>query len=137
VAAGLIFVRLAWGLGGTRYARFRQFVRSPIAVLGYLNDIRLGRERRYVGHNPAGGAMVLALMLTMAVASLSGWMMTTDAYFGDDTVQAVHSLDVHGMLLLIALHVGGIILASLRHHENLIRAMITGRKRAAEVDDVA
>ena len=136
MAAGLILVRLAWGFGGTRYARFGQFIRSPVAVLGYLNDIRLGRERRYIGHNPAGAAMVLALMATMVVAAFSGWMMTSDTWFGDDTVQAVHSLDVHVMLLLIAAHIGGVLLASLRHHENLIRAMITGHKRAPEGDDV-
>ena len=137
VAAGLIVVRLAWGLGGTRYARFRQFLRHPGTIGGYLNDIIHGRERRYIGHNPAGGAMVLTLMLCMVVAAFSGWMMTTDTYFGVDWVENTHSLVVHGMVLLIAVHVGGVLLASVRHGENLVRAMITGTKRAPDGDDVA
>ena len=137
VAAGLILVRLAWGLGGTRYARFRQFVRSPRTVFGYLNDIAHGRERRYVGHNPAGGAMVLTLMACMILAAFSGWMMTTDTFFGVEWVESTHSFVVHAMVLLILIHIGGVVLASLRHNENLIRSMLTGKKRAAEADDEA
>jgi cytochrome b len=137
LAAGLVLVRVLWGTLGTPYARFSQFVRGPRTVLRYLQAMLGGREARHIGHNPAGGAMVLILMAGMAATALTGWMMTTDAYFGVAWVQTVHSLIAHGLLLLIGLHVGGVALACLRHRENLVAAMITGRKRKAAAGDVA
>jgi cytochrome b len=136
-AAGLVTMRLLWGLIGTPYARFSQFVRDPATVLHYLGAILSGRETRYIGHNPAGGAMVIVLIGAMALTALTGWLMTTDAYFGEPWVEAAHSLAAHGLLLLVFLHIGGVALASFRHRENLVRAMVTGRKRKAEQADVA
>ena len=137
LAAGLVLVRVLWGTLGTPYARFSQFVRGPQTVLRYLRAILGGREARHIGHNPAGGAMALVLMAGMAATALTGWMMTTDAWFGVAWVQTVHGLIAQGMLLLVALHVGGVALACLRHRENLVAAMITGRKRKAAAGDVA
>lgn len=135
-AAGLILIRLLWGLLGSYYARFSQFVRSPATVAHYLSAIIGGREARHLGHNPAGGAMVLALMAAMALTALTGWTMTTDAYFGVEWVEHAHDLVAHGLLVMVLVHVGGVILASVRHRENLIGAMVTGRKRAATAGDV-
>lgn len=135
-AVTLILLRLLWGVLGTPYARFSQFVRHPAAVVRYLLAILSGREARHIGHNPAGGAMVLALMAAMAATALTGWMMTTDAYYGVEWVETGHSLSAHGLLLLVFMHIGGVVLASLRHRENLVGAMITGRKRKAEAEDV-
>jgi cytochrome b len=81
--------------------------------------------------------MVLALMAAMAGTALTGWMMTTDAYFGVEWVQTLHSVIAHGLLLLVFVHVGGVVLACLRHRENLVAAMITGRKREPAAEDVA
>ncbi len=136
-AAALILMRLLWGMIGTRYARFSQFVRKPATVARYLSDVVSGKEARYVGHNPAGGVMVMALIAAMATTALTGWMMTTDAYFGVEWVEAAHSLVAHGLLMLVLLHLCGVVLASVRHHENLIGAMASGRKREAEPGDVA
>jgi cytochrome b len=136
-AAGLVMMRLAWGILGTPYARFMQFVRGPAAVLSYLRDIAAGREARHIGHNPAGGAMVVTLLVAMIATAISGWMMTTDRYFGDDTVQVLHSALAHGILILVLLHLAGVALASFRHRENLVRAMLTGVKRVAEEGDIA
>ncbi|MBZ9798495.1 cytochrome b/b6 domain-containing protein [Mesorhizobium sp. ES1-4] len=136
-AAALVAMRLLWGVLGTHYARFSQFVRHPATVLRYLAAILSGREARYIGHNPAGGAMVIVLMVAMGSTALTGWLMTTDAYFGVSWVEAAHSLAAHGLLLLVLLHIGGVALASLRHRENLVRAMITGRKRKAAPADIA
>jgi cytochrome b len=136
-AAALILLRLLWGALGTPYARFSQFVRDPATVVQYLLAVLSGREARYIGHNPAGGAMVLALMAAMAATALTGWMMTTDAYFGVEWVGRAHDLIAHGLLLLVFMHVCGVVLASLRHRENLVRAMITGRKRKAAAEDIA
>ncbi len=135
VAGGLIAIRLFWGLVGTRYARFSKFVRSPAVVLGYLKDMLRGREDRFVGHNPAGGAMIVMLILCMAGLCVTGWLYTTDAFWGVEWVEETHELLAHGLLLLIALHIAGVVFASVRHHENLVRAMITGRKRVAIAAD--
>lgn len=136
-AAALVFMRLLWGLVGTPYARFSQFIRDPRIVGRYLFAILSGSEARYVGHNPAGGAMVLALIAAIAVTAVTGWMMTTDTYFGEDWVQILHSLSAHGVLVLILIHLGGVVLASLRHRENLVAAMINGQKRKAADEDIA
>ena len=136
-AAALVAFRLVWGLAGTRYARFRQFVRRPRVVVAYLRDVLSGREARYLGHNPAGGAMILALLLAMAGLCLTGWLYTTDAYWGVEWVEETHELLANLLLALVGLHVLGVLLASLRHRENLVRAMVTGRKRPAGPDDLA
>ena len=81
-AAALVAMRLLWGVLGTPYARFSQFVRDPATVLHYLSAMLSGREARYIGHNPAGGAMVIVLIAAMGSTALTGWLMTTDAYFG-------------------------------------------------------
>lgn len=136
-AAALIAARVVWGIAGTGYARFAQFVRAPSTVFHYLADVATGREVRYLGHNPAGGAMVVALLAIVGAICLSGWLMTTDAFWGSALMEKVHETLTHVALGLIALHVGGVVLASVRHRESLIRAMITGRKRAPEGDDVS
>jgi cytochrome b len=134
--AALVSFRVAWGLFGPRYARFGQFVPGPGALIGYVRDILSGHERRYLGHNPAGGAMIVILLACVAGTAFTGWLQTTDAYFGDEMIEEVHAFLANGILVLIALHVGGVLLSSIRHRENLVRSMITGSKRAPEPDDV-
>ena len=137
IAAALIVLRIMWGVLGTAYARFSQFVHHPMTVLRYLAAIARGNETRYLGHNPAGGAMILVLMAAMIGTSVSGWMMTTDQFYGFEWVENLHSLFSHGMLVLIAVHLAGVVLASYRHRENLVAAMVSGRKRVAREEDVA
>jgi cytochrome b len=137
IIAGLIAVRVIWGLVGSRHARFSSFVYRPSTVAGFISDMVRMKARRYLGHNPAGGLMVLALLLIIAVISLSGWLMTTDAFWGVGWVEELHEGAAFAALGLIALHIGGVIVASLEHGENLVRAMLTGRKRAAGPNDIA
>jgi cytochrome b len=137
VVGGLVALRIVWGFVGPRYARFAQFVRPPETVIDYLRAIRDRSERRYIGHNPAGGAMIVVLLAAMAATAFSGWMLTTDAYWGSEIVQHVHSALAHGLLALVVVHQGGVALASLRHRENLVRAIVVGVKRPAEPGDVA
>ena len=100
-AAALVALRLLWGIIGTHYARFSQFTRSPRTVVGYLGAIASGREARYIGHNPAGGAMVIALMATMSVTAFTGWMTTTDQFWGVEWVTRAHELSAKFILLLV------------------------------------
>ncbi|MGV8938041.1 MAG: cytochrome b/b6 domain-containing protein [Allorhizobium sp.] len=127
--AGLIALRLIWGVVGTRHARFSSFVARPRTVVSFLKDTLQLRARRYLGHNPAGGAMVLLLLAAVCAIALTGYMQTTDAYWGVAWVENAHKTLVYLTLGLVVLHVGGVILASLEHRENLVRAMITGWKR--------
>lgn len=129
VVAGLIGFRLLWGIVGTRHARFGDFLYRPATVVAFLRDsIRL-RAARFLGHNPAGGAMVIALLLMLGVITGTGHLMTTDAFWGVKWVEELHELAANLTLGLIALHVLGVLVASFEHGENLVRAMITGRKR--------
>ncbi|RBP14394.1 cytochrome b [Roseiarcus fermentans] len=136
VAGALVAVRVVWGFVGPRYARFAQFVRSPETVIDYVQAIGNGSERRYIGHNPAGGAMIVVLLAAVAATAFTGWMMTTDAFWGSEALQHVHSVLAHAALALVALHLAGVALASLRHRENLVRAMVVGAKRPAAPGDV-
>jgi cytochrome b len=136
LAAALVVARIGWGFFGARYARFTQFVRSPNGVIAYFKAVATGREPRFIGHNPAGGAMILALLAGILLIATSGWALTTDALWGSSDAQGVHEFLAHGALLLVALHVAGVGLASFRHRENLVRAMIVGFKRAAAPGDV-
>ncbi len=135
-AAGLIGLRLVLGIAGTRYARFSQFIRSPKRTLAYAGDVVRHKEPRYLGHNPLGAAMVVVLMGMVGGIALTGWMQTTDAYWGVEWVEEVHEALAQLLLVAIALHVAGVIHASLRHRENLVLAMLTGHKRAPKVGDV-
>jgi cytochrome b len=131
----LVVARVAWGCVGPTYARFANFVRRPAVVASYTRDVLRGREARHVGHNPLGGYMIVALLCTVAATGASGWIYTTDRYWGIEWVERLHSLLADALLVLIALHVAGVIAASVSHGENLIAAMVHGRKRGPDSVD--
>lgn len=130
--AGLLALRILWGFVGPRHARFSDFVRSPRAVLSYARDVALLRAPRYLGHNPAGGAMIVTLIVMLIGTSVTGYMLTTNAYWGAEWVEEVHEVFANLTVGLIVVHVLGVLVASFEHRENLVRAMITGRKRAID-----
>lgn len=157
---GLVAFRLVWGFVGTRHARFSAFVRGPLAVFTYLRELATFKAPRHLGHNPAGGAMIVTLLVLLALTTLTG-LMTYGAdghgplaglmaHFGDPGFMAawadddelferggkagewlgdVHEFFANFTVFLVAVHVGGVLLESLVHNENLVRAMFTGRKR--------
>jgi len=127
--AGLLTLRILWGLVGPRHARFSDFVRSPRAVLTYMRDVALLRAPRYLGHNPAGGAMVVALIVMLIGTCTTGYMMTTGSFWGAKWVEEVHEALANLTIGLVVVHVLGVLVASFEHRENLVKAMITGRKR--------
>ena len=141
---GLIFIRVLWGFVGTRHARWSDFVKQPTEIFTYLKAAIRSRAARYLGHNPAGGAMVVALMLSVTLTGLSGLAVygaqelsgPMAPWFSGLSEGWAHALeDIHEVvanltLLLVLLHLAGVALASLQHRENLVRAMITGLKRS-------
>lgn len=139
---GLIVVRLIWGFIGTQYARFSQFVMPFSAVKAHLKSVVKLHPDPHVGHNPVGGWMILALLASLLMATLSGMACYAAesqagplaAWFGQlsesqaHVWEEVHEFFANFSLLLVTIHVGGVVVESLLQRENLIRAMITGRK---------
>jgi cytochrome b len=136
LALGLVLLRSAWGAAGGRHARFAQFVRSPLATAAYLRQLLQRREPRYLGHNPLGGWMVVALLGCVIGLGLTGWLYTTDRFWGDERMDHAHQTLAWSLLGLIVLHLSGVLFTSLRHRENLVRAMLDGAKRAPGPDDL-
>ncbi len=144
----LVLFRLLWGLVGTRHARFSEFMYRPRVVLNYLKDLVTFRAKRYLGHGPAGGSMVIALLLGLLLTSVSGLafyggkkmagpfagMMVGVDPFWIKALEEVHEVLAGGTALLIGLHVAGVLFSSFAHRENLIKAMITGYKPKATAD---
>jgi cytochrome b len=140
---GLVLFRLVWGVIGTRHARFTDFVRSPSAVLAYLKDVVRVRARRHLGHNPAGGAMVIALLGSLVFSAVSGLALYGYGEFSGplagllqgapgwlgNVLEGMHEFFANFTLLLVVLHLAGVALTSLQHGENLVRSMFTGRKQ--------
>lgn len=164
---GLVLVRIVWGFVGTRYARFSDFVYRPSAVLGYAREMLIAKPRHYLGHNPLGGMMILALLVSLLAAGVTGLALQgaeegtgpfatlpagttlampsviSSAVADDDGDEGeeeenegneeiweeLHEFFANLTLLLVALHIAGVIIGSLVHRENLVRAMFTGRKR--------
>jgi cytochrome b len=175
VVAGLIGFRLVWGFVGSRHARFRDFVFGPRTLLRYLRDLISGHPRRYLGHNPLGGLMVIALLVALVGTTITGLALyavedaagplagvvavnssapaaslvpAIPAARADDEAGAkqeagadeheggaegtwgeAHEFFANLTLVLVILHIAGVLVASLVHRENLVRAMITGRKK--------
>jgi len=141
---GLILVRLVWGFVGTRYARFSSFVTRPQIAWQYLKDTLLLRARRYLGHNPAGAAMIVSLLISLLLTTLTGlaaygasetagplagWFGNIGEQ-GEHTIKEVHEFFANFTVVLVAIHVAGVIFESLVHRENLVRAMFNGYKAA-------
>ena len=126
---GLVVLRCIWGLVGPKHARFTDFVCRPRAALDHLRELMTFRARRYLGHSPAGGAMVVILFAMLLLTVASGM-----AALGreEGVMTGLHELFANATLFLVVAHVGGVLLASLVHRENLVRAMITGKKRAED-----
>lgn len=129
VIAGLLAFRLIWGLVGGKHARFSDFVYKPSIVFASLRDILLRKPKRYIGHNPLGGAMIIALLISLLAATISGIAMISDRFWGIEWVEEIHEATASFTLVLVALHIIGVIYSSLAHRENLVRSMITGFKR--------
>lgn len=139
-ALALALARLLAGFvgpGPRSPARFARFVHGPRATWAYARQVAAGTEPRHVGHNPLGAWMMLALLLGALAAAGLGALYVTDRFWGDETVWRLHALAGWAVLALVPLHVAGAVMASRRHRENLVRAMLDGRKRPPAGSDIA
>jgi cytochrome b len=140
----LIVLRLVWGFVGTRHARFSDFVRTPREVLVYVKDAVRRRASRYIGHNPAGGVMVVALLISLALTVVTGIALygaedsagpLAGVWRGEqasEVLEEIHEVGANITLFLVVLHLGGVLFTSLEQGENLVKAMITGRKKGLQ-----
>jgi cytochrome b len=124
----MVAFRVAWGVVGTRYARFAALPLAPRRALAYLRSLAVGRPERHVGHNPAGSLAIYALLALAAATALTGLAAFADV--GGEWLAELHEGLATAMLATVAVHVAGVVVGSLAHRENLAAAMLTGRKRA-------
>jgi len=129
--AGLVAMRIVWGFIGSKYARFSDFVKGPGEVWRFLMLSMRLKAPRVIGHNPAGGAMIIALLAMLVGLSVTGFLMTTDAFWDSKAMEEAHEILAYVTLGLVVLHIAGVIVAGIEHGENLARSMVTGRKRAS------
>jgi cytochrome b len=135
-ALAVVLLRILWGFAGPAHARFSRFVHGASRTAAYARRVLARREERYLGHNPLGAWMIVALLSAVILLAASGWLATTDRFWGVEWVQDLHQWLADLLLALAALHVAGVAYSSLRHRENLVGAMITGRKRPPAAGDV-
>lgn len=128
--ATAVIMRVIWGGVGSKHARFVDFAPGPSNLARYLAALLRGREKRFLGHNPAGAVMMLLLMGLLAGVSVTGWMLTLDAFFGSETLEHTHKAIADSILILAGVHASAALFESWRHQENLVLSMITGYKRA-------
>ncbi len=177
IVLALLLLRVLWGLIGTRHARFSDFVYPVTFILNYAKDMLLGRAKRYLGHNPLGGAMIVIMLVTLVATCVTGIAaqrvdqpsvaltpaqpaiamidLFSAAWADDDRFEGrearthdkearkrnkllreTHEFFANLMLLLVVIHIGGVLLGSLMHRENLVRAMLNGRKRAEASSEI-
>ena len=130
----IVAARFAWGFLGSRYARFADFVRPARVTTGYARDVFAGREARFIGHNPLGGWMVVALLTMVALVGFTGWLYTTDRFWGIEWVEELHETLSDVLFAFVGLHILGVLFTSRKHRENLVAAMLHGRKRENGTD---
>jgi len=155
----LISLRFLWGFIGSKYARFSNFVYSPSSVVAYIKSMLLLSPKRYLGHNPAGGYMVLALLLMLSITTFTGLKVYAVEGHGplagdinislistavaddededhsegkeseEELWEEVHEASAKLTVILVFLHIFGVIVSGRLHNENLVKAMINGKKK--------
>lgn len=138
----LLCIRFVWGFIGTRYARFSDFAYSTSNIVQFLKDTLRLNAKRYLGHNPAGGAMVFLLMFSLLITTVSGvvllgaeeqagpvalWFTQPESKWAD-VLEEVHEFFANFSVFLVFVHVAGVLVESLIHKENLVSSMINGFK---------
>jgi len=154
IVLGLLCYRVVWGVIGSRYARFSSFLFSPAETMGYIRDVLGGKAKRYIGHNPAGSVMVFVLLVSLFIAVLTGLELyaiegkgplannaitvvgtalanghENGGIAGEEFWEELHEFASNFTLVMVFIHILGVLFSSKLHKENLVKAMVTGRKR--------
>ncbi|WP_413944029.1 cytochrome b/b6 domain-containing protein [Bdellovibrio sp. HCB-162] len=127
IAAGFVTVRFIWGFFGSYYARFSTWLASPGTVFRYLRNFK--SRRVYMSHNPIAGWMMIFLMLCVIGLGLTGFMMGTDRFFGEEWVERLHDIIADVMMAAVVIHVLGALYESYHEKQNLVAGMIHGYKK--------
>ena len=130
VATALVVLRILWGFIGSRHARFTDFFPTPMRVTRHLQALARGEHLRHDGHNPLGGLMMLALMALVLLLGLTGWLQTTDAFWGVEWIQELHEALAEGLMMAAGVHALAAVVMGRLERVQLVRAMITGEKRS-------
>jgi len=139
----LVLFRLGWGLVGSSTARFASFIRGPGAAVDYVKQVARGQVPLTVGHNPAGGLMILVLLLLLLAQAVTGLFARDDLFSegplahlvsesASGRMTVIHVLLFKGLLVLVLGHLAAAAYYAVRG-KNLVRPMITGRKPATLV----
>ena len=145
VVVGLLIFRLLWGFVGSAHARFSDFVCAPSRMVSYLWDTFQGDAKRYLGHNPAGGWMIILLLVMLTLLSITGLVLyAVDNHAGplaglmagagrdvEEVFEGLHEFFANFTIFLVIIHVAGVVVESILHKENLAWAMVSGYKRTA------
>ena len=129
LASSLVLVRLYWGFTSTGHARFSRWWPGFLGIKRYVRATLAGKAPRHLGINPAGAAMAIAIWALILSLGVTGWLMGTDAFWGEEWLEELHETIAWTLLTCVGLHVLAVIAMSIRHRENLPRAMLTGKKR--------
>lgn len=143
ILLSMLAIRIIWGFSGTQYARFSNFVVSPSVAYLYLKDTLYLRAKRFLGHNPAGGFMIVVMLILLVFTGISGLMLYgADQHAGplaslfrasgkewEEPLKMIHEFFANFMLVLVIIHIAGVVVESKIHNENLARAMLTGFKK--------
>jgi len=137
----LLLFRLVWGFVGSETARFGKFLKNPLEGLRHLSHITRREPDTEIGHNAAGGWMVLVLLLALLAQVTTGLFSNADGITdgplahhlsraGSDQATTIHGLIFYyGLLVLIGLHIVAVLAYALLKRQDLVRPMVTGRKR--------
>jgi len=123
IAGFMVLLRLVWGFGGSRYARFGSFLFGPKALVDYLVGVFRRTSERHIGHNPGSAYAIYAMLLLSLGLALSGLLMPSWKAF-----EELHEVMSYAMLVVVGAHIVGIVLHTLRHRENIALSMINGAK---------
>jgi len=142
--AMVLVIRVGWGFAGSYHARFCNFVTTPSQAVRYVIGSLQNNAERFHGHNPAGGLMVVIMLAMLTLLSVSGialyaaqeqagplaaWFVDSSDRF-DEIIETIHEVISDLITVLIVIHLFGVLIESLLHGENLVRAMMTGNKKA-------
>lgn len=127
-ASGLVVWRFIWGFAGSRHSRFYDFFPTPWRVRRHVKALMTGQPDFHAGHNPLGALMMLCLLALVGVLGLSGWMMSLDAFWGEDWIENVHEWTANALIGFAVVHAAAAVVMGRVERTRLVKAMFTGVK---------